>query len=108
MLSVALRICLRVAITTILSLILHLATARAASTVVSIDHFTCAAAELTMQVGSTVTRKNHDDISHPAISAGKSRTKALDTDDTIRSRLPRPAIMPVLFATPTYDRDDHS
>ena len=82
MLSVALRIGVRVAITTILSLVLHLGTARAEETMVSIDNFTFEPAQLTVKVGTTVTWKNRDDIPHTVVSAGKFRSKALDTDDS--------------------------
>jgi plastocyanin len=80
MLSVALRIGVRVAITTILSLVLHLGTARAEETMVSIDNFTFEPAQLTVKVGTTVTWRNRDDIPHTVVSAGKFRSKALDTD----------------------------
>ena len=82
MLSVALRIGVRVAITTILSLVLHLGTARAEETMVSIDNFTFEPAQLTVKVGTTVTWKNRDDIPHTVVSAGKFRSKAMDTDDS--------------------------
>jgi plastocyanin len=49
---------------------------------VTIDNFTFAPAELTVKVGTTVTWKNHDDIPHTIVSAGKFRSKALDTDDS--------------------------
>jgi plastocyanin len=51
-------------------------------TTVTIDNFTFAPAELTVKVGTTVTWKNHDDIPHTIVSAGKFRSKALDTDDS--------------------------
>jgi len=38
-------------------------------------------AELTVKVGTTVTWKNHDDIPHTVVSAGKFRSKTLDTDE---------------------------
>jgi len=49
---------------------------------VTIDNFTFAPAELKVKVGDTVTWSNHDDIPHTVVSAGKFRSKALDTDDT--------------------------
>ncbi|HEY5066606.1 MAG TPA: cupredoxin family copper-binding protein [Xanthobacteraceae bacterium] len=56
--------------------------AQANETTVTIDNFTFAPAALTVQVGTTVTWKNHDDIPHTIVSAGKFRSKALDTDDS--------------------------
>jgi plastocyanin len=56
--------------------------ANAESTTVTIDNFTFAPAELTVKVGTTVTWTNHDDIPHLVVSAGKFRSKALDTDDS--------------------------
>jgi plastocyanin len=82
MLLAALRICVRVAITAILSLVLHLGTARAADTMVTIDNFTFEPAQLTVKIGTTITWKNRDDIPHTVVSAGKFRSKALDTDDS--------------------------
>ena len=49
---------------------------------VTIDNFTFSPAELTVKVGTTVTWKNHDDIPHAVVSAGKFRSKTLDTDDS--------------------------
>ncbi len=48
---------------------------------VTIDNFTFSPAELKVKVGDTVTWTNHDDIPHTAVSAGKFRSKTLDTDD---------------------------
>jgi len=48
---------------------------------ISIDNFTFQPAELTVKVGTTVTWTNRDDIPHLVVSAGKFRSKALDTDD---------------------------
>jgi plastocyanin len=48
---------------------------------VTIDNFTFEPAQLTVKVGTTVTWTNRDDIPHTVVSAGKFRSKALDTDD---------------------------
>ena len=49
---------------------------------VSIHNFTFTPAELKLKVGDTVTWTNHDDIPHTVVSAGKFRSKTLDTDDS--------------------------
>jgi plastocyanin len=49
---------------------------------VTIDNFTFTPAELTLKVGDSITWTNHDDIPHTIVSAGKFRSKALDTDDS--------------------------
>ncbi|MDB5655733.1 MAG: blue (type 1) copper domain [Tardiphaga sp.] len=56
--------------------------ARCEDAVVSIDNFTFSPAQLTVKVGTTVTWKNQDDIPHTVVSAGKFKSKALDTDDS--------------------------
>jgi amicyanin len=56
--------------------------AQAEETKVTIDNFTFAPAELKVKVGDTVTWTNHDDIPHTVVSAGKFRSKALDTDNS--------------------------
>jgi plastocyanin len=56
--------------------------ARADEMKVTIDNFTFAPAELKVKVGDTVTWTNHDDIPHTVVSAGKFRSKAMDTDNT--------------------------
>jgi plastocyanin len=57
------------------------ATAHAQEVQVTIDNFTFAPTELAVKVGDTVTWINHDDIPHTVVSAGKFRSKAMDTDD---------------------------
>ena len=49
---------------------------------VKIDNFTFSPAELSVKLGDTVTWTNHDDIPHTVVSAGKFRSKAMDTDDS--------------------------
>jgi plastocyanin len=64
------------------TLSLCLSAARADQLKVTIDNFTFTPAELSVKVGDTVTWSNHDDIPHTVVSAGKFRSKAMDTDDT--------------------------
>lgn len=59
-----------------------LGSARADDSMVTIDNFTFEPAQLTVKVGTTVTWKNRDDIPHTVVSAGKFRSKAMDTDDS--------------------------
>jgi plastocyanin len=62
--------------------ILLLATnARAEDMEVHIDNFTFQPPDLTVKTGTTVTWTNRDDIPHTIVSAGKFRSKTLDTDD---------------------------
>jgi plastocyanin len=81
MLSVTLRGLGQLAIAATILLCLG-APARAEETTVTIDNFTFQPAELTVKVGTTVTWKNHDDIPHTVVSAGKFRSKTMDTDDS--------------------------
>ena len=64
------------------TLLLGLASAQAEELKVTIDNFTFTPAELKVKVGDTVTWTNHDDIPHTVVSAGKFRSKAIDTDGT--------------------------
>ena len=57
------------------------APAHAQEVQIAIDNFTFAPAELTLKVGDSVTWINHDDIPHTVVSAGKFRSKPMDTDD---------------------------
>jgi plastocyanin len=82
MVSVTLRSLGRLAIAAAITLFLCSACAHAEDTIVTIDNFTFQPAQLTVKVGTTVTWKNHDDIPHTVVSAGKFRSKTLDTDDS--------------------------
>ena len=61
---------------------LQIAVARCEEVMVTIDNFTFSPGELTVKVGTTVTWKNQDDIPHTVVSAGKFKSKALDTGDS--------------------------
>jgi plastocyanin len=82
MVSVTLRSLGRLAIAAAITLFLGSACAHAEDTIVTIDNFTFQPAQLTVKAGTTVTWKNHDDIPHTIVSAGKFRSKTLDTDDS--------------------------
>jgi plastocyanin len=82
MMSATLRGLGRLAIAAAMTLFLGSAHAYAEDTSITIDNFTFAPAELTVKVGTTVTWTNHDDIPHTIVSAGKFRSKALDTDNS--------------------------
>jgi plastocyanin len=71
----------RLAIAAAISLCLGTAHAEE-TTNVTIDNFTFEPAQLTVKIGTTVTWKNRDDIPHTIVSAGKFRSKPLDTDDS--------------------------
>jgi plastocyanin len=60
----------------------RITTARGEDITVTIDNFTFSPAELTVRIGTTVTWKNHDDIPHTVVSAGRFKSKVLDTDDS--------------------------
>jgi plastocyanin len=81
MASPALRSLGRLAIAAAISLCLSGAHA-VETTNVMIDNFTFEPAQLTVKIGSTVTWKNRDDIPHTVVSAGKFRSKTMDTDDS--------------------------
>jgi plastocyanin len=55
--------------------------ARAQEIDVTIDNFTFTPNDMKVKVGDTVTWTNHDDIPHTVVSAGKFRSKTMDTDD---------------------------
>ena len=64
------------------AILLQLDGAQAEETMVMIDNFTFEPQQLNVKVGTTVTWKNRDDIPHMLVSAGKFRSKTLDTDDS--------------------------
>jgi len=64
------------------TILLGFGSAQAEELKVTIDNFTFTPAELKVKVGDTVTWTNHDDIPHTVVSAGKYRSKTMDTDDT--------------------------
>jgi plastocyanin len=72
----------RLAIAATISLVLGSAPARGEDVNVMIDNFTFEPQQLTVKVGATVTWKNRDDIPHTVVSAGKFRSKTMDTDDS--------------------------
>ena len=63
------------------ALLLPAGIARADDMEVHIDNFTFEPPELTVKTGTTITWTNRDDIPHTIVSAGKFRSKTLDTDD---------------------------
>ena len=63
------------------ALLLPAQNVRAEDMEVHIDNFTFQPAELTVKTGATVTWINRDDIPHAIVSAGKFKSKTLDTDD---------------------------
>ena len=64
------------------ALLLPSTRANAEETMVNIDNFTFEPKDLTVKLGTTVTWKNRDDIPHTVVSAGKFRSKTMDTDGT--------------------------
>jgi plastocyanin len=75
---------LGLSLVTAAAILLQLGSARAHAeeVKVAIDNFTFSPAELKVKVGDTITWTNRDDIPHTVVSAGKFRSKAMDTDDT--------------------------
>ena len=74
------RFAIRLSISVAMSL--YLSAACAEDGIVTIDNFTFQPPELTVKAGTTVTWQNHDDIPHTIVSAGKFRSKTMDTDDS--------------------------
>ncbi len=72
----------RPAVAAAIVLLLGAINAHAEEAKITIDNFTFGPPELTVKVGDTVTWTNHDDIPHTVVSAGKFRSKTLDTDNT--------------------------
>ena len=66
------------------AILLPVTTARADDNAleVHIDNFVFQPAELKIKVGTTVTWTNRDDIPHTVVSAGKFRSKAMDTENS--------------------------
>jgi len=60
----------------------QMTSARCEDTIITIDNFTFSPAQPVVKPGTTVTWKNQDDIPHTVVSAGKFKSKALDTDDS--------------------------
>ena len=82
MISFTLRSLGRPAVATALLTLLSVTAVRAQQVNINIDNFTFAPQELTLKVGDSVTWTNHDDIPHTIVSAGRFRSKTLDTDNT--------------------------
>jgi plastocyanin len=82
MMHVTLRSLGKLAVAAMFSICLGGAHAYADDTAITIDNFTFSPAELTVKVGTTVTWTNHDDIPHTIVSAGKFRSKTLDSDNS--------------------------
>lgn len=70
-----------IAVAAAAAVLLPTKSARADDMEIHIDNFTFQPAELSIKVGTTVTWTNRDDIPHTVVSAGKFRSKTLDTDD---------------------------
>ncbi|HEU0085264.1 MAG TPA: cupredoxin family copper-binding protein [Bradyrhizobium sp.] len=70
----------RLAVAAVMATQIH--AARSEDLAIMIDNFTFEPARLNVKVGTTVTWKNRDDIPHTVVSAGKFRSKTLDTDDS--------------------------
>ena len=65
--------------------------ALAAEVKVGIDNFAFTPATVTIKPGDTIVFENHDDIPHLVVdSAGKFRSKALDTNDKFSMTFDKP------------------
>jgi plastocyanin len=60
----------------------QMSAARCEDSIITIDNFSFSPAQLVVKAGTTMTWKNQDDIPHTVVSAGKFKSKALDTDDS--------------------------
>jgi plastocyanin len=60
----------------------QMSAARCEDSIITIDNFSFSPAQLVVKAGTTVTWKNQDDIPHTVVSAGKFKSKALDTEDS--------------------------
>src|ERR1700730_5913445 len=76
------RLGIRLAIAAAILLPLGAFSAQADEVKVTIDNFTFTPPELKLKVGDTVPWHHHDDIPHTVVSAGKFRSKTMDTDNT--------------------------
>jgi plastocyanin len=71
--------------------VLALGSAFADEAKIGIDNFAFTPDVVTVKPGTTVTFQNHDDIPHLVVdTAGKFRSKALDTNDTFQVTLDEP------------------
>jgi plastocyanin len=63
----------------------------AAEVKIGIDNFSFTPASVTIKPGDTIVFENHDDIPHLVVdSAGKFRSKALDTNDRFSVSFDKP------------------
>jgi len=80
--------------------------ARAEDIEVHIDNFVFEPAQLTVKVGTNSQMDQPDDIPHTVVSAGKFRSKTMDTDRQLLVHVHDSGRLQVfLFAAPAYDGD---
>jgi plastocyanin len=69
----------------------HAAAAAPAGPTVTIDNFVFGPAALTVEVGTTVTWVNHDDVPHTVVADDRSfKSKVIDSDETFAFTFTRP------------------
>jgi plastocyanin len=73
---------LGVRLAVVVAMTFQMSAARCEDSIITIDNFSFSPARLTIKTGTAVTWKNQDDIPHTVASAGKFKSKALDTDDS--------------------------